>query len=119
MGRPNTPSSKRRTNFETCICLRENKNLRRSDQQHQQQPSKQKQQQSSDRNKHYETSQISGVSVHANNVNINATDDPFLAFTMVQQNMTDFSGAATEKEKATVITKAVCRLLKNNAKNSS
>jgi hypothetical protein len=35
--------------------------------------------------------------MQAQNVNINATDDAFLAFTMVQQIMTELSGAATEK----------------------
>jgi hypothetical protein len=54
--------------------------------------------------------------VQAKNVNINAID-VFLALTMVQQ--TELSGAATEKEKVTGITKAVFRLLKNNANNSS
>jgi hypothetical protein len=42
-----------------------------------------------------------------------------LVFTMVQQIMTELSGAATEKEKFAVITKAVFRLLKNNANNST
>jgi hypothetical protein len=42
----------------------------------------------------------------------------FLAFVLVQQVMAEFSGAATEKEKVVVITKAVFRLLKNNANNS-
>jgi hypothetical protein len=36
---------------------------------------------------------------------------------MVQQIMPKLSGAATEKEKVAVITKAVFRLLKNNANN--
>jgi hypothetical protein len=33
--------------------------------------------------------------------------------------MTELSGASTEKEKIAVINKAVFRLLKNNANNSS
>jgi hypothetical protein len=37
--------------------------------------------------------------VQAKNVNIYATDDMFLAFTVVQQNTTDFSGAATEEKR--------------------
>jgi hypothetical protein len=90
-----------------------------SDQQHPQQPSQQKQQQSSGKNMHQDTSQISGQSVQAKNVNVNATDDVFLAFTMEQQIMMELSGAATEKEKVSVITEAVLGLLKNNASNSS
>jgi hypothetical protein len=39
----------------------------------------------------------------------------FLTFTMAQQIMTQLSGAATEKEKVVIKTKAVFRLLKNNA----
>jgi hypothetical protein len=42
--------------------------------------------------------------VQAKNVNINETD-VFLAFIMMQQIMTEFSGAATEKEMVAVITK--------------
>jgi hypothetical protein len=57
--------------------------------------------------------------VQAKNVNINATDDVFLAFTIVQQIMTELSGVAREKEKAAVIFKAVFILLKNIANNSS
>jgi hypothetical protein len=41
----------------------------------------------------------------------------FLAFAMVQHIMTELSGAVTDKEKATVITKTVFTLLKNNANN--
>jgi predicted rRNA methylase YqxC with S4 and FtsJ domains len=62
--------------------------------------------------------QISDQSMQAKNVNINAMD-VFLAFTMVQQIMTELSGAMTEKEKVAVITKAVFRLLKNNASDGS
>jgi hypothetical protein len=47
------------------------------------------------------------------------TDDMLPAFTMVQQIMRELSGAATDKEKVAVITKAMLRLLKNNANNSS
>jgi hypothetical protein len=57
--------------------------------------------------------------VQAKNVNSNAMDDMFLAFTMVQQIMTELSGAVTEKEKVAITTKAVFRLLKNNVNNSS
>jgi hypothetical protein len=56
--------------------------------------------------------------VQAKNVNINAMD-VFLGFTMVQQIMTELSGAATEKEMVAVIIETVFRLLKNNAINSS
>jgi hypothetical protein len=38
---------------------------------------------------------------------------------MVQQIMSELSGAATEKQKVAVITKAACSLLKNSATNSS
>jgi hypothetical protein len=57
-------------------------------------------------------------SVQAESVNINAMD-VFLPFTMVQQIMTELSDAAIEKENVAVITKAVFKLLKNNANNSS
>jgi hypothetical protein len=65
------------------------------------------------------TSQASGQSVQAKNVNSNAMDDMFVAFTMVQQIMTGLSGAAPEEEKVAVITKAVFSLLKRNGGNSS
>jgi hypothetical protein len=52
--------------------------------------------------------------MQAKNVNINAMDNVFLAFTVVQQIVTVLSCAATEKEKVAVITKAVFRLLKNS-----
>jgi hypothetical protein len=52
-------------------------------------------------------------------VNFNATDDVFLAFIMVQQIVTELYGAAMEKEKVAIVTKAVFRLLTNNANNSS
>jgi hypothetical protein len=71
------------------------------------------------KNTHEDTNQISGQSVHAKSVNITAMDDVFLAFTTMQQIMTELSGAVTEKEKVAVITKAMFRLLKNNANNSS
>jgi hypothetical protein len=54
--------------------------------------------------------------VEAINININATEDVFLAFSVMQQTMTEFSGVATEKERLLLMTKAVFRLLKNNAK---
>jgi hypothetical protein len=41
-------------------------------------------------------------------------DDMYVAFTMVQQIMTGLSGAASEEEKVSVITKAVFSLLKHN-----
>jgi hypothetical protein len=62
--------------------------------------------------------QISGESVHAKNVNSNAMD-MFLALSVVQQIMTELSGAAKGEEKVAVITKTVFRLLKNNTNNSS
>jgi hypothetical protein len=46
-------------------------------------------------------------------------DDQFLAFNIVQQIMTELSGAATEKEKVALITKAVFRLLNVSANDSS
>jgi hypothetical protein len=46
-------------------------------------------------------------------------DDMFFAFTMVQQVMTELSGAAMEKEKVGIITIVMFRMLKNNANNSS
>jgi hypothetical protein len=55
--------------------------LRSCDQQNRQQPS----QQSSGNNKHQDTNQISRQSVQAKNVNISATKDVFLAFTVVKQ----------------------------------
>jgi hypothetical protein len=57
--------------------------------------------------------------VQAENVNISATDNAFLAFTVVQQIVTELSGAAAEKAKFGITTKAVFSLLKNNANNSS
>jgi hypothetical protein len=57
--------------------------------------------------------------VQAVNVNINAVDNVFLAFAMVQQIITELSCAATEEEKVAVITKAVFRLLKKSTNNSS
>jgi hypothetical protein len=65
-----------------------------------------------------DTTQISGQSMQAKNVHINATD-VILAFAMVQQVMTEFSGTATKQISFAVITKAVFRLLKNIANNSS
>jgi hypothetical protein len=72
------------------------------------------------KNTNEDSNQISGRSVQAKiSVNINPTDDMFHAFTMVQQSLTEFSGAATGTEKSPVITKAVIRLLKNNVNNNS
>jgi hypothetical protein len=44
--------------------------------------------------------------VPAEDASINEVDDMFLAFTMVQQILTEFS-AATEKENVAIITTAV------------
>jgi hypothetical protein len=55
--------------------------------------------------------------VQAESLNINTMGEVFLTFTMVQKIMTEFSDAATEKEKFAVVTKAEFRLLKNNANN--
>jgi hypothetical protein len=82
------------------------------------QPSQQKQQQSSEKKIRISTPikyQVSRRRVKKVNSN---TTDMFPAFTM-SQNMTELSGAATEKEKFAVTTKALFRLLKNNANNSS
>jgi hypothetical protein len=64
-------------------------------------------------------SQASGQSEQAKVLNGNAMDDMFIAFTVVQQIMTGLSGAASEGEKVSVITKAVFNLLKCNGGNSS
>jgi hypothetical protein len=45
-------------------------------------------------------------------------DDVFFAFTVVQQGMTELSLAATEKEKVTIITKVMFRLLMNKVNNN-
>jgi hypothetical protein len=63
-----------------------------------------------EKNTRQDTSQISGQSVQAKHVNINATDDMFLAFTVVQWIMTELSGVATGKEKVVVTTKPAYRL---------
>jgi hypothetical protein len=60
------------------------------------------------------TNKASGQSVQANVVNNNAMDDMYVAFTRVQQIMTELSGAASEEEKVSIITKAVFNLLKHN-----
>jgi hypothetical protein len=67
------------------------------DKQHRQQPSQQKQQQSSEKHTRLNTNETSSQSVQDKSVN-NKTTDVFLAFSMVQQIMTDLSGAATEEE---------------------
>jgi hypothetical protein len=41
-------------------------------------------------------------------------DDMFVAFTMLQQNLTGLSSAASEEKKVSIITKSVFRLLKRN-----
>jgi hypothetical protein len=56
--------------------------------------------------------------VQSKNLNINATD-VFLAFAVVQQIMTELSGAAAEKAKVNITAESVLRLLKNNANISS
>jgi hypothetical protein len=56
----------------------------------------------------------SGESVQAKIVNSNEMDNIFIAFTMVQQIMTGLSGAASEEEKFSVITKAVFSILRRN-----
>jgi hypothetical protein len=48
-----------------------------------------------------------------------ATDEVLLACNMAQLIETELSGAATEKGKNSVITKAVFCVLRNNASNSS
>jgi hypothetical protein len=45
-------------------------------------------------------------------------DDMFFAFTVVQHVMTELSRAATEKEKVTIITKVMFRLLMNKVNNN-
>jgi hypothetical protein len=60
-----------------------------------------------------------GQSVQAENVNNNATDNMLLAFTMVPKIVTELSDAAREKENVAITTKAVFRLLTNNANNTS
>jgi hypothetical protein len=57
--------------------------------------------------------------VEAKIINSNAMDNMFVAFTLVQQMMTDLSVAASEEGKVLVITKAVFSLLKHNGGNSS
>jgi hypothetical protein len=52
-------------------------------------------------------------------VNSNAINYMFVAFTMVQQVMTELSGAASEEEKVSIISKAVFSLLRRNGGNSS
>jgi hypothetical protein len=55
--------------------------------------------------------------VQAKNVNINVADNVFLAFTTVQQIMSELSEATTEREKVAVITKAEFRFFTDNANN--
>jgi hypothetical protein len=62
-----------------------------------------------EKNTHQDISEISGQSVQAKNVSINATGDMFLTFTMVQEIMTELSGAATGTEKFAVTTKPAYR----------
>jgi hypothetical protein len=57
--------------------------------------------------------------VQAKIVNSNAMDDTLVAFNIAQQIMTGLSGAASEGEKVSVITKAVFSLLKRNGGKSS
>jgi hypothetical protein len=73
--------------------------LRSFGQQHRQQPSQQKQQQSSVKNKHQDTNQIAGQSVQAKNININAVDEMFAAFTTVQQIIADPAQVLRQKKR--------------------
>jgi uncharacterized coiled-coil protein SlyX len=57
--------------------------------------------------------------MQAKNINSNGMDNTLIATTMVQQIMTELSGAVTEQGKVIVITKVVLRLLKNKANSSS
>jgi hypothetical protein len=91
--------------------------IRSSNQQHPQQTSQHKQQQPLGKNTHQNTKQVSGQLLQANSINISATDDVFRAFTVVQKIMS--AVRLCDKRKFAVMTKAVCRLLKNNTKNSS
>jgi hypothetical protein len=103
--------SSRRTFFSnyTTLYLSFADALRSSEQQHQQQSSQQQQQLSSGPHRQQVTNRTSGQSVQGKNVKSNAMDDMFIASTVVQQIMTELSGAATEKGKLPVITKAVFR----------
>jgi hypothetical protein len=60
----------------------------------------------------------SGQSMQEDILNSNAMD-MFVAFTMVQQIMTRLSGAASEEEEVSIITKSVFNLLKCNGGYSS
>jgi hypothetical protein len=73
---------------------------------------------SSGHNTHQDSNQTSGQSMQAKNINSNAMDDTLAAVSMMQQLMTDLSGAATEQGKVIVITEVVLRLLKNNDNSS-
>jgi hypothetical protein len=59
---------------------------------------------------HQNKNKISGQSVQAKNVNINAMDDMLLVFTVVRHIMTELSGVTTGNEKVAVITKPPYRL---------
>jgi hypothetical protein len=89
--------------------------LRDSEQQGQQQPP---QQQSSGHHMNQDSNQTSGQSMQAKNMNGNAMDSTLTAVTLVQQIMTELSGAPIEQETAIIITKVVLRLLKNNDNSS-
>jgi hypothetical protein len=73
--------------------------------------------------KEYASTEATGrqpsLSVQAKIVNSNAMENMFVVFTMVQQIMTEFSYAASEEEKVSVITKVTFSLLKRNGSNSS
>jgi hypothetical protein len=57
--------------------------------------------------------------MQAKYINSNGTDDRLTASSMVQQSMTDLSGAVIEQEKVMIITKVVFQLLTNNSNISS
>lgn len=59
---------------------------------------------------HQDINQISGQSVKDRKVNFNATD-VFLAFTMVQQTMTELYGAA--REQFAIVTKPVVQTVED------
>jgi hypothetical protein len=60
--------------------------------------------------------QTSGQSVRAQNVNSQPLDNMLIVVTVVQQIMSEFSGAVSEAEKIVVITKIVLNLMKHNGR---
>jgi hypothetical protein len=59
------------------------------------------------------SNQASHQSVQARILNVNAMDDMFIAFSMVQKIMRGLSGAVTEKEKFSVVTEGAFSVLKS------